>query len=59
MPHVLGGDFEDPAGQFAERYGIGADGAVLVRPDGHVGFRGSAGTAELDSALRRILARGA
>jgi putative polyketide hydroxylase len=59
VPHVLGGDFEDPAGQFAKRYGIGADGAVLVRPDGHVGFRGSAGTAELDSALRRILARAA
>jgi putative polyketide hydroxylase len=45
----------------AERYGIEPDGAVLVRPDGHVGFRAArADGAEretLESALRRILAR--
>jgi len=30
---------------------------VLVRPDGHVGFRGSSRPEELESALRRMLAR--
>jgi hypothetical protein len=51
--HALGTDFEDPDGRFAERYAPGSAGAVLVRPDGHVGFRGGAGG--LDAALRQIL----
>jgi 2-polyprenyl-6-methoxyphenol hydroxylase-like FAD-dependent oxidoreductase len=55
--HVLGADFEDAEGRFTERYAIGADGAVLVRPDGHVGFRG--GLRGLDAALRQILIRSA
>ena len=42
-------------------YGVGAHGAVLVRPDGHVAWRSAAGhadpRAEIDSALRQILAR--
>ncbi len=57
--HALGADFEDPEGSFAERYAIGADGVVLVRPDGHVGFRGSKGREGLDAALRQILVRSA
>jgi putative polyketide hydroxylase len=54
-------ELRDADGVFAERYGIEADGAVLVRPDGHVGFREAradrAESAALESALRRILAR--
>jgi 2-polyprenyl-6-methoxyphenol hydroxylase-like FAD-dependent oxidoreductase len=50
----------DTAG--AERYGIEDDGAVLVRPDGHVGFRArSSADAPLDElgrALDRILGLG-
>jgi hypothetical protein len=53
--HVRGADFEDVEGRFAERYAIDADGAVLVRPDGHVGFRGGRGG--FDAALRQILLR--
>jgi 2-polyprenyl-6-methoxyphenol hydroxylase-like FAD-dependent oxidoreductase len=58
VTHQLGADFADVEGGFAERYEIGSDRAMLVRPDGHVGFRGSSRAEELESALRRILARG-
>jgi putative polyketide hydroxylase len=34
-----GGDLQDPEGRFCDLYGIEADGAVLVRPDGHVAWR--------------------
>jgi hypothetical protein len=45
-------------GGFAEAYGLGADGAVLVRPDGHVAWRsvaGPAGGAALRDAVRQIV----
>lgn len=35
----VGTDVQDPEGAFAEAYGIGDSGAVLVRPDGFVGWR--------------------
>jgi hypothetical protein len=34
-----GADFRDTSGRLAELYGIGAEGAVLVRPDGFVAWR--------------------
>jgi hypothetical protein len=34
-----GGDLDDPEGRFAEVYGVGDEGAVLVRPDGYVAWR--------------------
>ncbi len=46
-------------GGFASAYGIESDGAVLVRPDGHVAWRSrtASGTGtELENALKRILA---
>jgi hypothetical protein len=58
VTHRLGADFADVGGRFAERYEIAAEGAMLVRPDGHVAFRGSSRAEDLESALRRILARG-
>ena len=33
------GDFTDPSGRFFATYGIKPDGAVLVRPDGFIGWR--------------------
>jgi 2-polyprenyl-6-methoxyphenol hydroxylase-like FAD-dependent oxidoreductase len=54
-----GADLRDPAQRFAAQYGIESDGAVLVRPDGHVAWRRFSGTAdprrELESALRTML----
>ncbi len=44
---------------FAESYGTGPEGAVLVRPDGHVGWRGAAVPAPmLLRSVREILGRG-
>jgi hypothetical protein len=58
----IGGDsdVDDSEGTWATVYGIAADGAVLVRPDGHVAWRtptqpgDPAGT--LSEVLTRILA---
>lgn len=62
--HALGPgtDLVDVHGEVPERYGLDAGGAVLVRPDGHVGWRSAAmaddPAAELEAALGRLLARG-
>ncbi|WP_420168922.1 FAD-dependent monooxygenase [Streptomyces violaceoruber] len=53
----------DVHGRWAEAYGVGAAGAVLVRPDGIVAWRsrdgmpGGAGGRALTAALRTVLAR--
>jgi putative polyketide hydroxylase len=56
-----GGDIPDSRGEWVSAYGIEPDGAVLVRPDGHVGWRSCSRAArpehELESALRAVLAR--
>ncbi|MEM9173718.1 MAG: FAD-dependent monooxygenase [Myxococcota bacterium] len=55
---IVGEDAADPADVFPTLYGI-STGAVLVRPDGHVGWRTAAlpsdPDAALGDALRRIL----
>jgi hypothetical protein len=62
--YVLGpnGDVSDD-GTLAQKLGIGSTGAVLVRPDGHVGFRASTGSEspvdELGQAIDQILGLGA
>jgi hypothetical protein len=62
--YVLGpnGDLRDD-GRLARKLGIDSTGAVLVRPDGHVGFRAAAGSEsgadELGRALDQILGLGA
>ncbi len=59
--HTVGeaADLEAPAGRFEALCGIEPDGAVLVRPDGFVGWRarraGDTATADLDDALAAIL----
>lgn len=55
------GGLRDEDGTWAQLYGIDPDGAVLVRPDGHVAWRSAAaGTephAELVRALHAVLGR--
>lgn len=63
VAHVIGGggEFADPDGKWREVYGIAADGAVLVRPDGYVGWRSREAADDpgrvLEYALDRILSR--
>ena len=56
-----GGDLDDPEGRWAAAYGVAADGAVLVRPDGVVAWRAAAGSsapaAALASAISAVLGR--
>ena len=66
--HVVGdadpadADLADAGGSFLEAFGISPSGAVLVRPDGFVGWRAvdAAGAAEkaLRQALQTLLCRG-
>jgi putative polyketide hydroxylase len=51
----VGGDVADPGGEFREAYEIDADGAVLVRPDGHVAWRTRAGSRAPERELRQLL----
>ena len=41
--HVVRADLDSDDGAFSERFGLGWDGAVLVRPDGHIAWRREAG----------------
>ncbi|MEP7088825.1 MAG: FAD-dependent monooxygenase [Nocardioidaceae bacterium] len=52
-------DLIDATGRWAELYGVGDDGAVLVRPDGHVAWRTTAApqAEEINDALRAMLLR--
>ena len=60
--YAVGGEVIDPEGLWQTTYGVDDDGAVLVRPDGHVAWRSRSGVDEpgpvLRHALDRILARG-
>ena len=55
----VSGDLAAPEGRFESLYGVEADGAVLVRPDGFVGWRtpraGAAPDHDLAAALGSIL----
>ena len=63
VAHTIGegGELADPEGRWREVYGVEAGGAVLVRPDGYVGWRSRAGADDpartLETALDRILGR--
>lgn len=56
-----GGDYRDVSGQWANLCGLEPGGAILARPDNHVGWRStgrvSSPAKELSAALGIILAR--
>lgn len=55
----VGADLPDPASAFPSLYGLEPGGAVLVRPDGVVGWRSrTSAPADLAAALEAILAGG-
>jgi len=55
----LGAELDDRAGTWPGLYGVSDDGAVLVRPDGHVAWRAekvaAQPAAELAAVLRGVL----
>ena len=58
--YIIGGTGLADHGDFLSAYGLQRDGAVLVRPDSHVGWRSAGaplGDIALHDALRSILAR--
>ncbi|MGH9098665.1 MAG: FAD-dependent monooxygenase, partial [Acidimicrobiales bacterium] len=64
--HAVGSDrLGDPDRRFLDAYGVSSSGAVLVRPDGFVGWRApreaadpAASPAELDAVLSSLLCKG-
>jgi 2-polyprenyl-6-methoxyphenol hydroxylase-like FAD-dependent oxidoreductase len=50
-----GGEFGDPDGMWPTLYGLEPDGAVLVRPDGYVGWRSPGGVDNPAHALSQVL----
>jgi 2-polyprenyl-6-methoxyphenol hydroxylase-like FAD-dependent oxidoreductase len=53
-----GTDFGDPSEAVANTYGIGAEGAALVRPDGFIAWRAGGADGDVETALARALVRG-
>jgi putative polyketide hydroxylase len=50
------GDLIDPGGSWATTYGVEQDGAVLVRPDGHVAWRTGSSAPNPAQKLQEVLA---
>ena len=53
---IDGGDVRDTSGRWLDAYGIEADGAVLVRPDGHIAWRSCGAAADSIATLERVVA---
>jgi hypothetical protein len=49
------GEVADPEGRWTTTYGLDATGAVLVRPDGYVGWRSPAMTADPAASLGAVM----
>src|SRR5665213_2792165 len=49
------GDLGNPDGDWHDAYGVEADGAVLVRPDGYVAWRSRSGASNPQEMLRAVL----
>jgi putative polyketide hydroxylase len=54
--HRPGEDFRDASSTFGELYGVGDEGATLVRPDGFVAWRTQRSPEDGEDALARALA---
>jgi 2-polyprenyl-6-methoxyphenol hydroxylase-like FAD-dependent oxidoreductase len=54
---IGGPDLRDPSGRWEARYGIDRDGAVLVRPDGHIAWRSVGAAADSAATLADVISR--
>jgi putative polyketide hydroxylase len=50
------GELQDPQQRFVEAYGLSSSGAVLVRPDGFVGWRAVDASGASAATMRKVLA---
>jgi putative polyketide hydroxylase len=57
--HTIGvrGSFADPHAAWAQTYGVGDAGAVLIRPDGHVAWRSHDGRGDAADVLSAVFAQ--
>ena len=54
--HLDHGELRDPQRRFVEAFGLSPSGAVLVRPDGFVGWRAVDASGASAAAMRKVLA---
>ena len=54
---VGGAEVHDPSGAWPSAYGVDSDGAVLVRPDGHIAWRSAGAAADATATLEQVVAR--
>jgi 2-polyprenyl-6-methoxyphenol hydroxylase-like FAD-dependent oxidoreductase len=54
---IDGADLRDPSGRWQDCYGIDRDGAVLVRPDGHIAWRSVGAAADSAATLAQVISR--
>jgi hypothetical protein len=54
--YVVGDELTDPGGSFAGAHGISAGGAVVVRPDGIVGWRSADAAGVSEATMHGVLA---
>ena len=52
---VGGSELTDVSGDWLRAYGIDADGAVLVRPDGHIAWRSTGAAADARATLEQVV----
>jgi putative polyketide hydroxylase len=58
LAHLIANpEFEDPAGEFGQVYGVTPAGAVLVRPDGFVAWRSKDMIEDPQGRLEQVLDR--
>lgn len=55
VAYTVGRDLENPDGTWQDAYGVDADGAVLVRPDGQVGWRSRSAPTDAATVLTEAL----
>ncbi len=53
--HRIGGDLRDVEDRWSQAYGVAADGAVLIRPDGFIAWRARDAAGASGPSLRRAL----
>ena len=54
---IGGAELANVSGEWRAKYGIDGDGAVLVRPNGHIAWRSTGAAADAAATLEQVIAR--